>query len=66
VDAFAACHSRKLDPATSEAVQRIFDSRAELLYAGNGHTSEPVSAPEREQVLAAVAQFEKHPTSARL
>lgn len=59
IDAVEACHSKSLDPATMEAVQRIFDSRAELLYAGNGLASEPISATERDQVLATVAQFQK-------
>lgn len=59
VDALAACRSRQLDPGTVEAVQQIFDSRAELLYAGNGHGSEPISATERDRVLAAISQFEK-------
>lgn len=59
VDALAACNSRQLDPAMSEAVQQIFDARAELLYAGNGHGSEPVSPTERDRVLATISQFEK-------
>ena len=59
VDALAACRSRQLDPSTVEAVQQIFDSRAELLYAGNGHASEPVSLTERDRVLATISQFEK-------
>lgn len=59
VDAIAACRSRQLDPGTIEAVQQIFDARAELLYAGNGHSSEPLSAIERDRVLATISQFEK-------
>jgi BatD DUF11 like domain len=57
VDAPTARSSVQLDDATSEVIDEIFKTRAELLYAGGGGGGERVSGAERERVLAALTDF---------
>ena len=64
VDAAAALASRKLDSETAEGVERIFNARAELLYAGTGGHGGSLSADERRSVMATVERFERSPARA--
>lgn len=61
VDAAAALASRVLDEETKAGVERIFSTRAELLYAGPGGGGAALSAAERSAILATVERFEKSP-----
>jgi hypothetical protein len=42
-----------------KTIEEIFNSRAELHYAGGGGSSGEVSAAERERVLGVLKQLEK-------
>jgi hypothetical protein len=57
VDAAGACASRPLAPETADAVAEIFNSRAELLYAGSGGGDGRVTAADRDRVLATIGKF---------
>ena len=59
VDAALVRESHRLDPETADAVERIFSSRAELLYAGAGGSGAALSADERKRLIAAVETLEK-------
>lgn len=64
IDAGVACSSRRLDAETAEGVERIFNARAELLYAGTGVGHGRLSANERRDVLVAVEKFQEAPVRA--
>jgi hypothetical protein len=57
VDAGAACRSRALDPETAAAVETIFNSRAEALYAGAMQDGGAIPSSERERILTVVNHF---------
>ena len=59
IDASAVRASARLDEATAEVIDEIFDARAELLFAGGGRGDGSVPAAERERVLAALKQLER-------
>jgi hypothetical protein len=58
VDAAQARASRSLDAGTAEAIEDLFNARAELVYAGTGGRSESLSAAERARFLSALNTFE--------
>lgn len=59
VDATQARASRSLDPGTAEAIEDLFNARAELLYAGTGGRGDALSAADRARFLSALDTFEK-------
>lgn len=60
IDAASARASRSLDAETQEGIERIFNARAELLYAGlAGGGGGPFPANERREVLATLESFER-------
>jgi hypothetical protein len=59
IDAAIAQASRHLDAETADGVERIFNARAELLYAGMGGRGAGLSADERQSVLRTVENFER-------
>ena len=58
-DAGALLGSRKLDAETEKSLREIFEARTELLYAGVARGEDRISERERDQVIEAVANFEK-------
>jgi len=59
IDAATALASRKVDAETAAGVERIFNARAQLLYAGGGAGSASFSAEERRAVQTSIERFEK-------
>lgn len=59
VDAVSAISSRDLDAETEEGVERIFSSRAELLYAGMNGGRAQLSAADRAHIMKTVENFER-------
>ena len=59
IDAAAVRSSAHLDEQAAETINEIFNSRAELHYAGGGSGNGQVSASDRERVLGVLRQLEK-------
>ncbi len=59
VDAPAARASAPLDEETAGDIERIFEARAERLYAGTAADAGTVVPAERERVVAAVERFRR-------
>lgn len=59
IDAAMVQASAKLSETSRAAIDDIFATRAELLYAGGGRDDGQVSATERERVLGALQELEK-------
>jgi hypothetical protein len=59
VDASFAQSSRPLDAETAAGVERIFNARAELLYAGISRGGVRFSSEDRQRILATVENFER-------
>jgi hypothetical protein len=59
VDAAFALASRPVDEETARGVERIFNARAELLYAGTGGGSARLAEEERKAVLTTIERFER-------
>jgi hypothetical protein len=59
VDASTACNARPLDEETAAGIDEIFDSRAELLYAGAAPTDQQLSAADRSRVLETIDAFRR-------
>lgn len=63
IDAATVCASGGLSGASAEAIERVFNARAELHYAGAGSGAGDggdISGPQREQVLAALRELERN------
>ena len=59
IDAAFAQASRQLDAETAAGVERIFNARAEVLYAGASRGAGRLSAEDRHDVLATIEKFER-------
>jgi hypothetical protein len=59
VDASFAQSSRPLDAETAAGVERIFNARAELLYAGISRGGDRLPSEDRQRILATVENFER-------
>ena len=59
IDAATVRASARLDEVAAETIDDIFNSRAELYYAGGGADDGRVSESERERVVGALQQLEK-------
>lgn len=59
IDLATAIESRPLDRETAAAIEEIFNSRAELLYAGTARGDGAAQRGERERLIKAVRRFEK-------